>query len=276
MMALLDFAALDELALAAERGRLSGRAPDLIAGDLGPIVELTQLAGMGLLPAPARADWLRLDGLGLLCRTIASGRSQWVCPDGRRIGFLRTGSKDPADEAVWVGFGLTAQQAAAAVGFPSRIAAQLAAALGELYSNVYEHSGAPATGLVAFRAAPSRFEFVVADRGMGVLESLRSCAEYAGLSDHGEALGLTLTDGISRHGVGTGRGNGFRPLFIGLANLSGSLRFRSGDHALIIDGSNPSQMPWRPDQKPYLQGLLISVACENTSATGRSWESKCV
>jgi len=136
------------------------------------------------------------------------------------------------------------------------------AAVGELYSNVYEHSGAAATGLVAFRALPHRFEFVVSDRGIGVLDSLRSCADYEALSDCGEALRLTLTDGVSRHGADAGRGRGFRPLFVGLANLDGALRFRSGDHALIIDGSNPSLMIARTAQKPPLKGFMISVACK--------------
>lgn len=124
-----------------------------------------------------------------------------------------------------------------------------------------EHSGATATGLVAFRAVPDRFEFVVSDRGMGVLESLRSRADYAGLTDHGEALRFTLTDGVLRHGANAGRGHGFRPLFTGLANLNGALRFRSGDHALLIDASNLSPMTARTAQKPLLKGLMISVAC---------------
>lgn len=270
MTAILDFAALDGLAFAAERGRLSAGVPNLVARDLGPIVELGQFAAAGLLPPPERAEWLNLDSLGVLYRAIASGRAHWVCPDARRIGFLRLRATLPADETAWTGFGLAAQQAATAVGFPARIAAQLAAALGEMYSNVYDHSGAPATGLVAFRAVPNHFEFVVADQGMGVLESLRSCAAYSDMSDHGAALRLTLTDGVSRYGIGTGHGHGFRQLFIGLANLSGSLRFRSGDHALVIDGSNPSLMTARVAQKPFLKGLLISVACENGAVPRRS------
>ena len=72
-------------------------------------------------------------------------------------------------------------------GFPRKIAAQLAAAIGELYSNIYEHCGAPGTGLIAFRAQSNRFEFAVADRGIGVLESLRTCGDYTALSDPGEA-----------------------------------------------------------------------------------------
>jgi len=266
MTAILDFVALDGLAFAAERGKLAGGIPTLRARDLGPAIELGQLAATGLLPEPERANWLHLGGLGMLYQAIASGRTYWVCPNGRCLGFLRTGARPPADEATWVGFGLAAQQAAAAIGFPSKIAAQLAAALGELHSNIYEHSDASATGLVVFRAVPSRFEFVVADRGIGVLESLRSCADYARINDHGEALRLTLTDGVSRYGAGTSHGHGFRPLFIGLANLSGSLRFRSGDHSLVIDGSNPSLMAARTAQKPFLKGFVASVVCANTNS----------
>ncbi len=265
-----DFAALDGLAFAAERGRLSGLAPaQMVARDLGPVIELGQLAASGLLPAPEQAAWLNLDGVGALYRALVGGKSQWVCPDGRRIGFLRTGRSPPASEAVWTGFGLAAQQGAVAAGFPKAIGAQLAAALGELCSNLYEHSDAPETGLIAFRAGLNRFEFVVADRGIGVRESLRSCGEYSALEDHGEALRLTLTDGVSRHGPDAGRGHGFRPLFVGLANLSGGLRFRSGDHALVMDGQNPSLVSAQLAQKPLIPGFFISVICETVAARQR-------
>lgn len=269
MMAILDFAALDGLAFAAERRRLGERVLNLVARDLGPVVEFSQLAAMGLLPEPERAGWLRLDGLSVLCQAIASGRSHWVCPDEPCIGFLRTDAAPSADNMAWTAFGLAVQRAAIGAGFAKRIAAQLTAAAGEMYSNVYEHSGAPATGLLAFRASANRFEFIVADRGMGVLQSLRSCADYGDIKDHGEALRLALTDGVSRHGPNACRGHGFRPLLIGLANLQGALRFRSGDHALIINGNNPSLMIARVAQKPFLKGLMISVACENVTGLRR-------
>ena len=48
---------------------------------------------------------------------------------------------------------------------------------------------------------------------------------------------------------------------IGIANLNGSLRFRSGDHALVIDGHNPSLVPARLWQKPKIGGFLASVKC---------------
>jgi hypothetical protein len=73
---------------------------------------------------------------------------------------------------------------------------------------------------------------------------------------------LRVSDnGVSRFGPQAKRGDGFRPLFIGLANLNGSLRFRSGDHALIIDGRKLDVIAAKTAQKVHLQGFLISVAC---------------
>ena len=259
----LDFDALDGLAFAAERGRLDERAvPEMKAQDIGPVVELAQHAETRLLSPPRAARWLALDSLNGLVQALQDGARRWVCPRTRRMGLFRITPSPLHDETVWTSFGLAAQKAATTTGFPRSIAAQFAAALGELYSNVYEHSENPGSGVIAFGAHPGRFEFVVADRGIGVLQSLRGAAEYAGLIDHGEALRLALTDGVSRYGSNTGRGYGFRPLFVGLANLNGALRFRSGDHALILNGQHPTLMTARPSQKPALMGFLVSVSCE--------------
>jgi hypothetical protein len=261
-----DFSALDGLAFAAERGRLNGRTPPrMTAVSLGPVVEMSHLAKAGVLPAPDKADWLRLDGLAVLYRMVLGGRFQWICPDGRRIGFLRTRRQRPDDYEESLGFCLATRQAAAMAGFPARVAQQLAAAIGELHSNIYEHSGASGTGLIAFRAGVSSFEFVVSDRGIGVLETLRTCPIYSQLADHGNALILALTDGVSRYGPNTGHGFGFRPIFNGLANLKGLLRFRSGDHALTLDGTGLSLITAKPAQKTAISGFIVSVTCETES-----------
>lgn len=263
VLPVLDFTVLDGLAFAAARGRLNGRPlPVMSAREIGPVLELEQLSGSGFLPAPNAAPFLSLDGLGPMVQALESGATQWICPHSRMTGFLRTAPSFPQDETNWIRFGLSTQQAATTAGFPRKIAAQLTAALGEFHSNVYEHSNASGTGVIAFHARPGRFEFVVSDRGIGVLQSLRSGLNYPKLSDHGEALRLTLTDGVSRFGPNSGRGHGFRPLFIGLANLNGALRFRSGDHALLIDGRGPSLMTARSAQKAALQGFLVAVSCE--------------
>jgi hypothetical protein len=167
----------------------------------------------------------------------------------------------PEDEAEEIAFKLEAQRAAHAVGFPRKLAAQLVGAFEEIHGNVYDHCGTPGSGLAAYRATARRFEFVVSDGGMGALASLRTCADYAYLTDHAEALKLVLTDGVSRYGKGTSHGTGFRPLFRGLANLSGELRFRSGDQALTINGVNPGSIPSMTSEKVPITGFIASVAC---------------
>jgi len=62
-------------------------------------------------------------------------------------------------------------------------------------------------------------------------------------------LRLALTDGVSRYGKEAKRGAGFRPIFVGLANLAGSLRFRTGDHALTIEGQKIELMSSKMAQK---------------------------
>jgi len=186
--------------------------------------------------------------------------SSGVCPDGASAGFFRMGAEWSDDDTPWIGFQLAAQKAAAAMGIHRRTAAQF-----EMFSNVHEHSGAASSGAAAFMANGDAFEFAVADSGIGVRESLRSCTDYADLADDGKALRLALTEGVSRFGAQSGRGMGFRPIFIGLANLTGVLRFRSGDHALVIDGQKFGDMNAVTAQKVPILGFLASVACRKAS-----------
>ena len=258
----LDFDALDGVAFAAERGRLhEHKTPLLKTRDIGPVLEFFQLAKSGLLPSLRAASWLCLGRLNRLVRWLEDDRMEWICPQTHRMGFLRTMPTLPQDETVWVRFGLNVQRAAKWANFPKQVAAQLTAALGELYSNIYEHSRATETGVVAFQAHKGIFEFVVADSGIGILNSLRTYTDYSEFNDHGKALQQALTEGISRYGPHSSRGYGFRPLFVGLANLHSALRFRSGDHALLIDGRKPSLISARLAQKPLIQGFLVSVTC---------------
>ncbi|MEX0612154.1 MAG: hypothetical protein WD229_08530 [Pirellulales bacterium] len=230
-------------------------------GAIGPLLEWVRLQETVLLPAPDTVAWMSLGSAAPLMSALRSGRREWLCPATRAVGFFRTSPKSPENDTAWVAFGLAAQKAAVRGGFHRQTAAQFVGAMGEMVDNIYEHSDAPATGLAAFRADRRRFEFVVIDEGIGVLESLRSCREFGDLSDHGDALQLALTDGVSRHGAAAMRGHGFRPIFIGLANLSGLLRFRSGDHALTIDGQKINRMVAKTAQKVVVKGFIASVSC---------------
>lgn len=146
-------------------------------------------------------------------------------------------------------------------GFSSDYGGKFVAAIDELWSNVVDHSQRIETGYIAFRLGPGQFEFVVADYGVGILASLNSNPVYADLADHGRAIELALSEGISRHHKDEGHGYGFRPVFVGLANIVRDLRFRSGDHAreIVRTGSSPPEA--RTYETSSLPGFFCSITC---------------
>ena len=98
-----DFAALDDLAFAAERGRLNEDAiPALNAQEIGPVLELVRLSSQSrLLPTPQTASWLVLDGLTPMMQALDNGKELWVCPRTHLVGFLRTSMSSLKDETIW-------------------------------------------------------------------------------------------------------------------------------------------------------------------------------
>lgn len=261
----LTFPVVDGFAFAARKGRLGqSRSTSFAVGDIGPLLELIQLSDHGTLPPLEKLPIAAVPENSGFCTALQASRSSWICPSNKRMGFFRTTNCED-DLSNSYQFGVAAKSAAIAAGFPRQIAAQLVAAAVEMIDNIYLHSAASHTGLAAFCARPGGFEFVISDRGIGVLRSLQENSEYAQLCDHGDALQLALTDGCSRFGSNSNHGHGFRPLFIGLSNLNGALRFRSGDHALTIDGRNPQVIPWTKIAKPAISGFLASVSCRVNS-----------
>ena len=255
----LTFAVVDDLAFAATKGRL-GQLPAstrFLAEDLGPALEVLQLQRGGMLPSTL--PWIDFDELDWLVRALRDTAAREARRANGSVGMMRVPPQ--RDTAAWTGFVIRAKRAAQSAGLSGSWAAQMVAAMSEMEDNVHWHSGAAQTGVAAYRATPGRFEFVVADGGVGVLASLRDAAEYADLVDDGAALRLTLTEGASRFGSHSDRGHGFRPLFTGLANQRATLRFRSGEAAVSIDGRDPQLVMAQPATKPRLSGFLISVSC---------------
>ena len=66
---------------------------------------------------------------------------------------------------------------------------------------------------------------------------------------------------VSRHGANQGHGNGFRPIFERLADMTGQLRFISGNYALSLDGRFDDQIGRQLAQKPRLSGFFAAVNC---------------
>ncbi len=260
----LTFEVVDDLVGAHALGRLNG-APLVryAATDMCPLIELMMEASNGRTGPLLQTPWLdsitQLD----LRAALASNQNIWL-DEMRRCGFMRT-TFDPrveADDLQRNRFLIAARTAAEATGLVKPVAQCLAAALREMESNIHEHSGAAPTGILAFQARPSLFEFVVADCGAGVLATLREDEEFAELSDHGLAMHAALQENVSRYGRASGHGNGFRDLFLGLAHLNADLRFRSGDHALLISGPHPELKTARLAQKTPFKGFLAAVRCQ--------------
>jgi hypothetical protein len=257
----LTFNAVDELAFASTNGKVLRDTPagSYLPGALGPLVEFLMLMSEGVLPNSSQA-WLDSSNAADFLTAWHAGHRQWMNQHAH-LGFIHTDGTATDRDVDLTRFLMAAQRAARDTSqLPGTTPGQMAAAMRELEGNIQEHSNAPTTGFLVFRATNRVFEFVVADRGIGLLDSLRQRPIFAALQDHGRALELALTDGTSRYDDAR-RGHGFRPIFLGLANLQGFLRFRSGDHALVMDGTGPTLATAHVSQKPLLQGFLASVSC---------------
>lgn len=265
----LDFGLLDDVLPAVHRSRNHAARQALLEAEaeaVGPVLEYAlQLASAdGALP---RLEQMPVSATRGAIQALLAGsgpvRSNALALQACPVEFCRVpdGTQGPG----WIAFCKRLQNAAERAGYSPRIAAGLTAAFGEMVDNVLCHSQRPRSGIVAYRWTDGRFEYVVADTGVGVLDSLRTNPGYSHLVDDGLALQTALTEGESRFGRGSGRGLGFRQVFLSLANLFGSLRFRSGDHTLVIDGTGPTLTTARLAQNVHYQGFLVSVSCATSS-----------
>ena len=264
----LDFALLDDLALARERrgAAVLSHLGRVGTDRFGPIVELcmidrmrpTEAAALDALPA---APILTL--LKQAVHDLRDPAGQYDSDLLGKVGAIGTNRNPLVEDTIeWVRFCRKAQEAAEFTGLPKLLAQGLVGSIRELEDNVHRHSQRAQDGIIAFRGTSDEFEFVIADSGIGVLQGLREVPRYAHITDAGTALKTALSDGQSRLlDEDPGRGFGFHDLFVSLANLNGELRFRSDDHALTIDGSGPALPQARLAQKAKLQGFVISIVC---------------
>lgn len=258
----LLFRDVDGLAFASMRGKLSNSelGTTLIPNRIGPLLELFHLFLGGRLGHPHKL--LSLNSATHFLEALEQQMEYWFASAYQDTGFIRAVRRDIDGDSRLTGFLMKAKRASQDIAGLSAVASgKMVAAMGELENNIHEHSEAPETGVLAYKAEPGAFEFVAVDCGIGVLHSLRRCAEFAALPDDGKALEAALTDGISRHGLRSNHGHGFRPIFTGLVNLRGELRFRSGDHALTMDGTSPTLAKSRITQKAPIDGFFACVRC---------------
>lgn len=255
----MSFDYLDDICLAVSNGGISlSDLPHTKAIELGPLLELSHTL---TLNHGASENWLS-NGIFDPLLKAHSSMNPFYSEDSVQLGYV------PIDdlkriETAETDFCIRANRAAVSVGFTKPDAAKLVAAIVELYTNAIEHSKSIEAAYVAFAAHQGNYEFVVADKGIGVLESLKTNPNYSELEDSGSAMELALTEGISRHDHAPDRGRGFRPVFIGLANISQSIRFRSNDHSHELVRLSDGSIPAFTKQKANLDGFFCSVMCRN-------------
>lgn len=207
----------------------------------------------------ARVEWLDLGNFSQLIDAAMRGDPCFYSEDGTQ-GLISIAKYD-ADPNAWRAFAVKLKAAATGAGFAEDHGGKLLAAVREFASNVVEHSEATESGQIIYAARENRFEFVVRDRGVGVLRSLQNNPKYAELNDCGSAIELALQEGISRHASERGHGYGFRPLFIGLANISEYMRFRSGDHCREFCRNERGEIEACTKQSSFVDGFSCSVIC---------------
>jgi hypothetical protein len=250
----LSFDLVDDIILALTAKTVTeADLPAVSARHLGPVMELRH-SGQKL----NQRKWLDLGRHSDLVRAVTTG-SKWFAGSGMQ-GCVRL-APDLINDPGWTEFAMRGKKAATQVGFVGDEAGQLFGAVKELRDNIGEHSQNPNTGYLAYDATQGHFEFVVADSGIGVLNSLRTHPHYSHITDSGSALTMALSEGVSRHYDDKDRGLGFRPIFVGLANASEHLRFCSGDHTKELTRGADRKVISSTRQKAPLSGFFCSVRC---------------
>jgi len=225
---------------------------------IGPLVELVYRTGISLPAATVRdaRDEVRL----LLEQLSGKRRASFTSLQPIPTEFKAIPStKREFNDVYWSTFCTRVQKASERAGVERHLAQALAGSLDEMAANALEHSSDFRNRIAGYRWQPGSFEYVVSDSGVGVLSSLRSNPEYQWVSDSGQALEVALMDGESRYGKAIGRGMGFHDLITNIARRGSSLRFRTGDHALMIDGTGTA-IKEELRQTANFNGFLVSVA----------------
>jgi hypothetical protein len=181
--------------------------------------------------------------------------------DPRPAEFLALRTEADLRGEGWDLFAGRFEASARSVGFPFDAAARLQMALYEMTENAVIHAEAPEV-LVGFHASQGKALFCVADVGIGVLASLRKNTAFSGLKLHNEAIRAALQDGAtSRCSEEGGGGFGFRQVFTALADQWGSLRFRSGEGCVTMEGTDCDANQGSITHPPALPGFQVSICC---------------
>jgi hypothetical protein len=145
-----------------------------------------------------------------------------------------------------------------------RLADAIAKAMFDMADNAVQHSGPdeyePEPGAMGYEVSDRAASFAVVDLGRGVLASLRTNPKWVHLGSSEAALDAAVRRSASRR-TGEGNGHGFSDLHRALADLTGRLRFASGDSVLKLEG-HPEERVVAWDTRSELVGLQLSISLQ--------------
>jgi len=153
-------------------------------------------------------------------------------------------------------------------GFEPRKAMALSKVMSELVDNVIEHSGVagttPSRAVVGYAIESGRMNLAIGDVGRGVLESLRENPEWRErLPNARAAIEAAVLEHASRRTLTGLGGLGLRSVQQTLVDLNGSLRFRSGDAALTLEGPGQAR-EIRRSHSPQMPGFQVAISCSTS------------
>jgi anti-sigma regulatory factor (Ser/Thr protein kinase) len=163
----------------------------------------------------------------------------------------------------WAEFLVRFRQSAKSAGFHFDRAKGLAAALDEMAGNAIVHANSPCGVLVGYQAMEGCALCCITDAGIGVLASLRTHPAYQGLDRHKDAIRVALRQGESRFGPGKG-GLGFYRVFKSLAAMWGTLRFRSGEGCIEMDGRDFDSDRGEESFVQFRPGFQVTICCRTS------------
>jgi hypothetical protein len=130
-------------------------------------------------------------------------------------------------------------------------------AFAELIGNVSEHAGDSTHGIAAYDLRCNGMWLAVADSGQGVVRGYVShTPDLAGL-EAATALRWAVVAHRSRLS-GSGRGTGFSTVMRAMLTLDGTLRVRSDDASIEIEGAS-SGGSWVVCDQDMLKGFVVSL-----------------
>ena len=129
--------------------------------------------------------------------------------------------------------------------------------------NATLHANAPVGVLVGYHVIDGAAVCCVADVGIGVLASLTSHEAYRHVQSHKEAVRLALRRGVTRFGPGQG-GLGFYNVFKALTAMSGTLRFRSGEGCVLMDGTDFDADKGEESYVIFRPGFQVTICCRTS------------